>query len=145
MKLAFRAAKPLCAEGLVEPVGRIRRLAEEEHRRDATLKKPTRHIAQQKPAEAPTMKTTQHVNLIQFAHESRHPAIVRCALRKADQLACVILDDKAKPASVLYLECFAPLALPKFIRRPPTAPATMRFAPRWSMSRAARTSWSVLC
>src|SRR5262249_44321612 len=68
-----------------------------------------------------------------LAHESRHPTIVRRALRKADQLAGVIFDDKAKPASVLYCKCLAPLTFAKFVRRPPTVPAPVGFVKRLDM------------
>src|SRR5262245_51113135 len=101
VEFADGAIEPLSSEGLVESVGRIGRLPEEEHRRDATLKEPTSHAAQQESAEAMTMEATQHVNLVQLAHESRHATIVQGALRKADQLAGIVFDDEAKPASVL--------------------------------------------
>src|SRR6185436_7004606 len=111
VKLAARAVKPLCAEGFVESVGRIRGLAEEEHRRDTPLDEPTRHRAQEEPTDALTVNPPQHVNLVQFALETGHPTVVWRALRKTDQLANVILDDEAKPATICDRKCLPPLTL----------------------------------
>src|SRR5205823_13150221 len=110
--------------------GWIGRLAKQEHRRDAPLKKTTRHIAQQETAESLMVKATQHINLVQFAHESRHSAVVRRAFGKADQRAGFVLDDHAKPASVLYLERLSPLTLPEFEGGSAAAPAPVRFIKR---------------
>src|SRR5438045_14515 len=145
MKLAFRAAKPLCAEGLVEPVGWIRRFTEKEHRRDASLDEPTRYIAQEKSANALPMKTLQHVNLVQFAHKSRHTTIVARALRKADELTGAILDDKGKPASVRNRKRLPPLALSEFIRRAATASAPMCFVERLHVQSRQRGHVGFMC
>lgn len=109
---------------------RIRGLAEEERRRDALLNEPPRNIAQQEPTDAMTVNPPQHVDLVQFARETRHSAIVSRPLRKTKQLASVILNDEAKPAAIGDRKCLPPLTLSQFIRRASFQSAAMRFVER---------------
>jgi hypothetical protein len=102
----------LGAKLFIETVGGIGRLAEEQHRRNTSVEEATCHIAQQEPAEALPVASTQHVNLVQSPRETRHAPIVRRALGKTDEFASVILDDEAEPAPVVDCERFAPLAFP---------------------------------
>ena len=61
------AVESLCAEGLVKPVGRIRGFAEQEHRGDPPFDEPTRHVAEEKATNTLPVKSSQDINLVQFA------------------------------------------------------------------------------
>jgi hypothetical protein len=111
VELATVTVKTFCPERLIEPVGRIRGLSEEQHRGNALTQKLTRHIAEQEPTEALVLNALQRVDLIQLPGKARHSAIVRYSLRERYQLAVGILDDEAKPAAVGNRKRLPPLSL----------------------------------
>jgi hypothetical protein len=133
VKLAAAAVEPLGPEDFVESVGRICRLAEEEHRSDAPLDETAGHITQKQPTDAPALKAAQHINLVEFAREARHPAIVWRALCKADQIAINVLDYEAKPTPVINGKGLSPLMLAKFEGRSVSASAPVRFIERFDV------------
>jgi len=130
VKLAAAAVEPLGPEDFVESVGRICRLAEEEHRSNASLDEAARHMIQKQPTDTLAVKAAQHVNLVEFPREARHRTIMWRTLGKADQLTTVVLDDEAKPTLVITCKRLAPLFLPKFKGRPVRASTPVRFIKR---------------
>jgi hypothetical protein len=130
MKLPAAAVEPLGPKNFVESVGRICRLAEEEHRGDTSLNEAARHMTQKQPTDATAVKAAQHINLVKFAREARHPAIVWRSLCKADQLAIIVRDHEAKPTPVINGKCLAPLMLPKFEGRSGSPSITVRLIER---------------
>ena len=127
MKLPAAAVESLGPKCFVESIRRIRRFAEEEHRGDASLDEAACHMTQKQPTDAPAVKAAQHINLVEFAGETRHSAIVWRPLCKADRHAVIILDNEAKPTPIINRERLAPLTLPKLELRPVGTSATVRF------------------
>src|SRR6516164_5663821 len=118
VEFAIRAVQPFGTEGFVEAVGRIGRITEEKHRRDATFKKTLSYVAQQKATQPLTVKPPQHVDLVQFTSESGHTTIMWRPFGESDQLATPRLDNHAEPTVAAKLERFAPLLRTKLDRWP---------------------------
>jgi hypothetical protein len=87
-------------------------------------------MTQKLPADPPAVKAAQDINLVEFTRKARHPAVVRPPLRKARQVAILVLDHEAKPAPIINGKCLSPLMLPEFERRSVSPSATVRFIER---------------
>src|SRR5262245_52913852 len=139
MKLAAATVEPPGLKHFVKSIRRIRRLTEEEHRSDASLKETASHMTQKQPTNAPAVKAAQDVNLVEFARKARHPAVVWRPLCKADQFAPIILNDEAKPTPVIDCKRLAPLMLPKLEGRPVGPSAAVCFVERLNVQSRQRS------
>jgi hypothetical protein len=133
MKLAASTIKPFRAKCLVEAVGRVFGLAEQQHRSHAKFHEPPRGRAEKEPPETLTLDSLEQVNLVKFASVSWNPAVMWSSLSKAHQLAAIVFDDVTKPTTIQAIERFAPLSFPKFIRRTAGPATPMRLIERFDV------------
>jgi hypothetical protein len=112
MKLAVVAEKPFSAKRLVETVGRVLGIAEQQHRSHATFYEPPGDHAEKKPPKTSTLDSLEEVNLVKFASVSWNATVRWRSLSKAHQLAAIVYDEVTKPATVLPFERLAPLSFP---------------------------------
>src|SRR5258707_14786196 len=71
VKLAAGRKEPLRSHGLIEQVGGVSSVPEEQHGRDASAEKAMGDITEEEAAQTPTLVLTEQIDLVELAREFR--------------------------------------------------------------------------